>query len=55
MAPVPLLSGRPDLLPAWLLQTTAGVPNLSWALVAMMAALIGVAILASGSVDGADS
>ena len=45
VAPVPLLAARPEWIPAVLLERVGGAPALSWLLVALMFALVGVAVL----------
>jgi hypothetical protein len=45
VAPVPLLAARPEWIPAILLERVGGAPALSWLLVLLMFALVGVAVL----------
>ena len=47
VAPVPVFAGAPSLIPGWLLAPVGGVPLLSWILVLLMVALVGVALSAS--------
>ena len=52
VSPVPLLAARPDWLPAALLERVGGAPLLSWLLLLLMAALVGVAVLCASMLGG---
>ncbi len=54
VAPVPILASAPKLIPAEFLATVAGVPVLSWLLIALMAALVGVAVLCASTISLSD-
>lgn len=52
VAPVPLLAARPEWIPASLLERLGGAPALSWLLLLLMAALVGVAVLCASMLGG---
>ncbi len=45
VAPVPWLAAHPEWIPGILLERVGGAPGLSWLLVLLMFALVGVAVL----------
>ena len=52
VSPVPLLAARPEWIPAGLLERVGGAPLLSWLLLLLMAALVGVAVLCASTLGG---
>ena len=54
VAPVPIFAALPQLSPAWFALRIGGVPLVSWLLVGLMAALVGVAVLSASNLDPAD-
>lgn len=52
VSPVPLLAARPEWIPAGWLERVGGAPLLSWLLLLLMAALVGVAVLCASMLGG---
>lgn len=52
VSPVPLMAARPEWIPAGLLERVGGAPLLSWLLLLLMAALVGVAVLCASTLGG---
>ncbi len=52
VSPVPLLAAHPEWIPASLLERLGGAPALSWLLLLLMAALVGVAVLCASTLGG---
>lgn len=52
VSPVPLMAARPEWIPASLLERVGGAPLLSWLLLLLMAALVGVAVLCASTLGG---
>jgi hypothetical protein len=50
VAPIPILAANPALIPGWLLNRVGGAPLLTWLLLLLMAALVGVATLCTFSI-----
>lgn len=44
VSPIPIFAAYPSLIPAWMLSRVAGATALSWLLVLIMLALVGVAV-----------
>ena len=52
VSPVPLMATRPEWIPPGLLERVGGAPLLSWLLLLLMAALVGVAVLCASMLGG---
>jgi len=52
VSPVPLMAAHPEWIPASLLARLGGAPLLSWLLLLLMAALVGVAVLCASTLGG---
>jgi len=54
VSPIPIFAGAPDLIPEWSLARALGAPVLSWLLVLLMAALVGVAVISASALGSSD-